>query len=261
MSAVGQFLKNLHRRELDITRSLIVASAGTVFVNFVFVLFPKFWANLFIGKTTIASLPTFQDIMWVIFFYGLTLVVERRKLLKLQQRQWEKRYLPEDFETIIDDHELTQIIKKVKGASSNTDEALPYMILQIALQYRTNQSIALVNEFLTKQIDLFLHSIELGFNRLKYIIWVIPSIGFMGTVYGIGLAVSKLGDGSLDDPDLLTKMAGDLGIAFNTTLLALILSVILQFMVQQYESKEEEQINLYGKYILDNLINKIVEKK
>ena len=83
----------------------------------------------------------------------------------------------------------------------------------------------------------------------------------MGTVYGIGLAVSKLGEGSLDDPDLLTKMAADLGIAFNTTLLALVLSVILQFLVQSFESKEEEQINLYGKYILDNLINKIVEKR
>lgn len=206
------------------------------------------------------SLPTFQDVMWLIFYYGLILIIERLKNLKIRQLQWSENYLPEDFETIIDDQVLTDIIKKTRKASENSNEALPYMILQIALQFRTNNSIALTNEFLTKQIDLFLHSIELGFNKLKYIIWVIPSIGFMGTVYGIGLAVSKLGVGSLDDPELLTNMAADLGIAFNTTLLALILSVILQFLVQQYEAREEEQINLYGKYILDNLINKLVEK-
>lgn len=238
-----------------------MSAVATFIVNIMSLLLPKFWTSLLIGKTTLLSLPTFQDVMWVIFFYGLTLLYERSRRLKCQKKQWDKQYLPESFETIIDDIALTSIIKKVKGASSSTDEALPYMILQIALQFRTNRSIALVNEFLSKQLDLFLHKIELGFTRLKYIIWVIPSIGFMGTVYGIGLAVSKLGEGSLDDPDLLTKMAGDLGIAFNTTLLALVLSVILQFLVQLYESREEEQINLYGKYILDNLINKIVEKR
>ena len=135
------------------------------------------------------------------------------------------------------------------------------MILQICLQFRTNNSISLTTDFLSKQLELFLHDIELGYNKLKYIIWLIPSIGFMGTVYGIGLAVSRLGEGSLDDPELLTKMAGNLGIAFNTTLLALILSVILQFFVQHFEAKEEQVINNYGKYILDNFINKIIEKK
>ena len=95
----------------------------------------------------------------------------------------------------------------------------------------------------------------------KYIIWVIPSIGFMGTVYGIGLAVSQLGAGSLDDPQLLIKMAGSLGIAFNTTLVALVLSVILQFLTQHYEAKEEKVLNNFSKYIMDNLINKLVEKR
>ena len=255
-------MKNQHSTQtISLLASLLISLAALVVVNFICVFFNVFWANLLIGKTSLASLPTFQDVMWTIFFYGLVLLYDRSKNLERQKKQWELNYLPEDFETIIDDQELTTIIKKVKGASANSNEALPYMILQICLQYRTNRSIALVSEFLTKQIDLFLHSIELAFNRLKYIIWVIPSIGFMGTVYGIGLAVSKLGEGSLDDPELLTKMAGDLGIAFNTTLLALVLSVILQFLVQQYESREEEQINLYGKYILDNLINKIVERR
>lgn len=252
---------NQHDDASHFIKLLGISSVATFVVNIIGILMPRFWANLLVGKTTMLSLPTFQDVMWVIFFYGLGLLFERSKRLKIQMKQWDENYLPESFETIIDDAALTSIIKRVKGANAIANEALPYMILQIALQFRTNRSIALVNEFLTKQIDLFLHNIELGFNRLKYIIWVIPSIGFMGTVYGIGLAVSKLGEGSLDDPDLLTKMAGDLGIAFNTTLLALVLSVILQFLVQLFESREEEQINLYGKYILDNLINKIVEKR
>ncbi len=229
-------------------------------VNVISLFLPKFWNNLLIGKTSLLSLPTFQDIMWLLFFYGTLLLIRRKKAFKEQQKQWGNEYLPKDFATMIDSNKLTEIIKKVKFATSNAVDILPYMILQISLQFRTNNSISLTNDFLSKQIDLFLHSIELSFNQLKYIVWVIPSLGFMGTVYGIGLAVSKLGDGSLDDPNLLTNMAGDLGVAFNTTLLALVLSVILQFFIQTSEGQEEAEINRYGKYILDNLINKIVEK-
>lgn len=240
--------------------NLAVAFGALSVINIISLLLPKFWTNLLIGKTTLLSLPTFQDIMWVLFFYGALLLFQRKKAFKLQQQQWDHHYLPEDFSVIIDDNRLTELIKKVKFATESDVDILPYMILQISLQFRTNRSIALTNDFLSKQVDLFLHSIELSFNQLKYIVWVIPSLGFMGTVYGIGLAVSRLGDGSLDDPNLLTNMAGDLGVAFNTTLLALVLSVILQFFIQTNEGEQEAEINRYGKYILDNLINKIVEK-
>lgn len=234
---------------------------GCILINIIFGLLPTFWANMFIGKSKIELVLTFQDIMWMIFIIGLLQVRIRKKEIKELHVFKSNDYLPEDFETIIDDEVLTDIIKSSKKDSKEPMGTLPYMILQISLQFRTNNSISLTSDFLSKQLELFLHSVELRYNKLKYIIWLIPSLGFMGTVYGIGLAVSRLGEGSLDDPSLLTNMAASLGIAFNTTLLALVLSVILQFFTQHYEAKEENIINEFGKYILDNLINKIVEKK
>lgn len=245
----------------NLIQTFLISGVGVTITNIVFIFFPKFWSNLLIGKDKIEFGISFQDVMWFIFFIGLMQLRERKKDFRRQGLYWNQKFLPEHFETIIDNEELTGIIKKTKQFSDDSSKILPYMILQISLQFRTNNSISLSTDFLTKQLDLFLHSIELSFNKLKYIIWVIPSIGFMGTVYGIGLAVSQLGEGSLDDPKLLTNMASHLGIAFNTTLLALILAVILQFFAQQYESDEEGQMNDFGKYILDNLINKLVEKK
>lgn len=241
--------------------SLLISFGATFVVNILSLVLPSFWTNMLIGKERFSLSLTFQDSMWVIFFLGLLQIASRMRQQKKVEEYQSNSYLPEDFETIIDDGVLTQIIKKSKVDANKDQAILPYMILQICLQFRTNNSISLTSDFLSKQMNLFLHGIELGYNKLKYIIWVIPSIGFMGTVYGIGLAVSKLGEGSLDDPELLTKMAQSLGVAFNTTLLALILSVILQFFVQLFEAKEEKLINDFGKYILDNLINKLIEKK
>lgn len=259
MTVVGPSLKKQLNSEFALT--LFISLGATFGVNIISLIFPKFWSNMLIGKTNFSLSPTFQDIMWFISFIGMMQILQRMKYQKKVSRYIKNAYLPEDFQTIIDDSVLTEIVKKTKKDANDENGVLPYMILQICLQFRTNNSISLTTDFLSKQLELFLHSIELGYNKLKYIIWLIPSIGFMGTVYGIGLAVSELGGGSLDDPELLTKMASSLGVAFNTTLLALILSVVLQFFVQHFEAKEEKEINHFGKYILDNLINKLIEKK
>lgn len=242
-------------------KNFMMAIVGVLIINILFSLLPTFWTNLFIGKVKMSFLPTFQDIMWGTFFLGLMTILNRNNEIKKMQEFRENDYLPEDFATIIDDDVLTRIIKASKKDANEKGGILPYMIFQIAIQFRTNHSISLTSDFLSKQLELFLHEVELRYNKLKYIIWLIPSLGFMGTVYGIGVAVSQLGNGSLDDPKLLTNMAGNLGVAFNTTLLALILSVILQFFTQTYEAKEETLINNFGKYILDNLINKILERR
>lgn len=232
-----------------------------ILVNIIFVILPEFWAQLLIGKSDFSISLSFQDIMWVSFFVGLLALLERKKEIHKIQSYESKEYLPSKFEDLIGNSELTSIIKKTKEDANDSLGILPYMILQIALQFRTNLSLNLTSDFLSKQLDLFLHSVEIRYNKIKYIIWLIPSLGFMGTVYGIGVAVSNLGSGSLDDPQLLTKMASSLGIAFNTTLLALILSVVLQYLSQTFEAQEEKMINSFGKYILDNLINKIIIKK
>ena len=78
----------------------------------------------------------------------------------------------------------------------------------------------------------------------RYINWAIPILGFIGTVLGISLAADGIGNivgarGSLSD---LSSELGDaiapLGIAFDTTLIALSLSVLLtllQTALQRWE--------------------------
>ena len=255
------FLKKVPKSKfVEAGIGIVFSIIGCLILNFIFVNLPEFWAMMLIGKKSVFEAITYQDVMWFMFIIGIELVYVRVRDIKLLKSYSSKKYLPEDFEVIINDQLLTEIIKKSKDDADKRMGILPYMILQISLQYRTNNSISLSSDFLTKQLELFIHSIEIRYNKLKYLIWLIPSLGFMGTVYGIGLAVTQLGKGSLDDPDLLTRMAGSLGIAFNTTLLALILSVILQFLAQHFETEEEDIVNSYTKYVMDNLLNKIVEK-
>lgn len=73
---------------------------------------------------------------------------------------------------------------------------------------------------------------------LRIIIWAIPILGFLGTVIGITMAIASLNPQALEDS--LPTVTGGLGVAFDTTALALGLSMVLmftQFFVDRMEGR------------------------
>lgn len=69
-----------------------------------------------------------------------------------------------------------------------------------------------------------LHS---SYALVRVIIWAIPILGFLGTVIGITLAIANLAPEALEDS--LPMVTAGLGVAFDTTALALGLSIVLMF--------------------------------
>ena len=73
-------------------------------------------------------------------------------------------------------------------------------------------------------------------SMLRYIAWAIPAIGFIGTVRGIGDALSQAHKAVSGDISGVTE---GLGVAFNSTLIALLLSILLMFLLQQLQLIQE----------------------
>ena len=67
---------------------------------------------------------------------------------------------------------------------------------------------------------------------LRYIAWAIPAIGFVGTVRGIGDALQRGPQGRDGDVSGVTE---GLGMAFNSTLAALLISIVLMFLLHQLQ--------------------------
>jgi len=101
-------------------------------------------------------------------------------------------------------------------------------------------SILIENKF-----DLF----QLDLSFIKYISWAIPSIGFIGTVRGIGEALSQAAEAIDGD---ITGMTTSLGVAFNSTFTALLLSIILMFFITRIEYKQDNLIVMLRAKFLAN---------
>jgi biopolymer transport protein ExbB/TolQ len=74
---------------------------------------------------------------------------------------------------------------------------------------------------------------------IRYIAWAIPSIGFIGTVRGIGDALTLAHRAVQGDISGVTEA---LGVAFNSTFIALLLSLALMFVLHQLQLKQERQV-------------------
>ena len=82
---------------------------------------------------------------------------------------------------------------------------------------------------------------ESELSMIRYIAWAIPSVGFLGTVRGIGEA---LGEAHKAIEGNIFGVTKSLGVAFNSTLIALLLSLVLMFLVHHLQRLQE-------RYVLD----------
>jgi biopolymer transport protein ExbB/TolQ len=86
---------------------------------------------------------------------------------------------------------------------------------------------------------------------IRYIIWAIPSIGFIGTVRGIGEALGQAHRAVEGD---IVGVTVSLGIAFNSTFIALIISIFIMFLMHQLQLLQERLVLDTQDYCDVNLI-------
>jgi len=89
---------------------------------------------------------------------------------------------------------------------------------------------------------------------IRYIAWAIPSIGFIGTVRGIGDALTQAHRAVQGDISGVTEA---LGVAFNSTFIALLLSLVLMFVLHQLQLKQERQVLDTESYVDERLLTNL----
>ncbi len=244
----------------DTSTRLVIAAASAVCGMVVVVLLnlipmPYALGKFLVDKGDGVNVFALQNAMWIVFAIGIGELVIRVRHAKREAEELNRNYLPEDERTILTLEDLPEFYKKLRGLKQKT--FLTRLIPRIILQFQSSRSIEQSTTMLNSSLDLFLHEIDLRYNILKYINWLIPSLGFIGTVYGIVLTLDTAGGMEPDDANLLSFLTRDLSVAFYTTLLALLMSTLLMLLKHIAVGKEEAALNSSGQYCLDHLINRL----
>ena len=197
---------------------------------------------------------TVQNIMWVALFIGFGELFLRWSAAADEVGQLARGYLPTDGTPLVDSV-LARIKAGIRERRFGRLAFLPRMIERTIDQFRVSRSEEQAISVLNSSIELYMHEIDLRYSTLRYLTWLIPSLGFIGTVMGIMFALQYAGvPANAEADDFLYQVTQRLGVAFTTTLLALIMSAILVLLQSLVQNKEERALNGAGQYCLDNLI-------
>ncbi len=252
----GISLGNLE--ELRPYAALVGAAVGAIFATILYFVLPDKAAKILIDRGGIIYPFSVQNGMWIMFFIALAELAIRWLAGRAEERQMSQRYLPEDNRTVLQAEDLPPIFRRVREDADARHCFLPRLIERCVLQFQASRSIDQAALLLNTSMEMFIHEVDLRYNMLRYITWLIPSLGFIGTVVGIGHALSYAGEpGRFQEPTLLSEVTSRLAVAFDGTLVALLLAAILVFLQNIAQSREEHALNRAGQYCLDNLVNRL----
>jgi len=198
---------------------------------------------------------TVQNLMHLLMFLGLGEFYCRWRIAVREQSMVREHLLPEDYQVVLQSHDLPPIRTRVAGRHDGEHGFLPSLIDLCILQFQASRSVDQTVSVLNSSLELIAHRLDLRYAMLRYIVWVIPTIGFIGTVIGISLAMGLIDPAATEQP--LGEIAQSLGVAFYTTLVALAESAILVLLLNLVQAREEMALNQAGNYTLTNLINRL----
>ena len=128
---------------------------------------------------------------------------------------------------------------------------LPRALLNALRRFSTTRSIQDVSSSSNTILESEADRLESELSMIRYISWAIPSIGFIGTVRGIGEALAQADKAVQGD---IAGVTQSLGVAFNSTFIALLISIFLMFLVYQLQLLQERLVFDSQIYVEDKLI-------
>ena len=116
---------------------------------------------------------------------------------------------------------------------------LPRALLSGLQRFGSTQSIQDVATTIKDICEHESERLDSELSMVRYIIWAIPSIGFIGTVRGIGEALGQAHKAVEGD---ILGVTLSLGVAFNSTFVALIISIFIMFLMHQLQLLQERLV-------------------
>jgi len=131
------------------------------------------------------------------------------------------------------------------------DFLLPRALLAGLHRFQTTRSIQDVSNTVKDVCETEADRMETELSIVRYIAWAIPSIGFLGTVRGIGTALGQAYQAVSGD---IVGVTVSLGVAFNSTFVALVVSIFLMFLLHQLQLLQDRLVLDTQNYCDERLI-------
>ena len=189
-------------------------------------------------------------------------VKNTRRLFQVQGRRGQNNFLETQAGYVIlpepEDMRKYQSIFEHVAAQNNSDNPLFRIVSSCLNRFFTTTKVADATAAMEQAGGIETERLETGLSIVRYLVWVIPSIGFIGTVRGIGDALGKAEEAVQGN---IAPVTESLGTAFNSTLIALALSVVVMFLLHRLQESQETLMLDIQRFCDEHLLRYLQEKR
>lgn len=208
------------------------------------------WGRLLFGPEQIAC--------YFCFTWACLILACRYREVRRQRRAFSLPLLPteEGSRILHEDARLWQ--RQVEQATQQHGLFILTNMIRLALsKYGLSRSSKEASEAVRAQGELEQSRMVSSMSTTHYLAWAIPALGFLGTVRGLA---GMLGVGDMESDEAFRKAVTDhLNVAFDCTLIALALSLVIMFWLHFVQREEESLVIDCQEYCREHLVNRMYE--
>jgi biopolymer transport protein ExbB/TolQ len=189
-------------------------------------------------------------------------LAEKLRRLSRQRDALELELLPPRIGTRITPGNAADFVTHLGGLGSR--RGLLVERIQRALQhFEARRDARELQAQLENQAQSDADAVESSYAMLRVFIWAVPILGFIGTVVGIGAAVGGFSEsvGGAVDLEVMKESIGSvtsgLSVAFDTTLIALVMSIPIMFASSAVQKLEEGFLSEVEDYCDEHLVRRL----
>jgi chemotaxis protein MotA len=192
-----------------------------------------------------------QYLTFIAFFWGFFEIKEKIEKLGVERRAFTSGIIPLNEKHVFLSQDIANFKFKLVEADKKHKTLLTDLLKKVCFKFRSADSLGELMDLVSIQVSIYQEKSESEQSIIRYLNWVIPSLGFIGTVIGLSqsLMIANSGD--------MNKITMALAVAFDTTLVALILSTIIMWFFHEMQEKTDQLHSDIKEFVIENFINKI----
>jgi biopolymer transport protein ExbB/TolQ len=200
--------------------------------------------------------------------WSLFILLIKVSKIRLQRKALGIAIVPRELDFVLSPNTVDQVLRNINLAVEQPKFFFLFNRVVGTLSNLKNiGNISDVGDILRSYNEQDMESVETSYSLLNGFLWSIPVLGFIGTVEGLSHAIGNFGNVLASGADMtaltssLQGVTGGLAIAFETTLIALVLALALQLLATTLKKSEDELLLACSEYCTTNIVSRLRTEK
>lgn len=207
--------------------------------------------------------PTQYGAVFLGLWSAVILWVKQRKL-KTQRLALQHSIVPNDHSFVLSSQTADIVSRRIHEIAEDPERVIVFNRILIAISSLKNLGrVSDADEILNSIADQDASAHETSFAILNGFLWAIPVLGFIGTVLGLSRSIANFSSLLESQSEVagivssLREVTGGLSTAFETTLLALVIALVIQLWMTGQKKAEEAFLDDCHDYCLRQVTSRI----